>query len=89
MSIEDIRVFHGDDKAYQDWVDRNGGYVLTVRDAGGYMLHDSECGHLGRDGDLSLQLTKKQRRWAKSRHDLAAWVRQENGTDPLLCRSCM
>jgi hypothetical protein len=26
------------------------------------MLHDSECIHLGRDGDVTLQLTKRPRR---------------------------
>ena len=28
---EEITVFHDDDEAYEDWVARHGGYVLTER----------------------------------------------------------
>ena len=45
-----IRTFaHGDDAAYEEWVGQHGGYVLTQRSSrsGEFMLHDSECLHLG------------------------------------------
>jgi hypothetical protein len=87
--MDEPMLFYEDDAAYEDWVDHHGGYVLTVRAGGEYMLHDSECGHLGRDGDQTLELTKKPRRWAKDRRALAAWVETETGKKPLLCQSCM
>jgi hypothetical protein len=87
---EEIRTFHRQDREYEDWVEKYGGYVLTQSPTPpGYMLHDSECLHLGRDGDLSLHLTEKPRRWAKSRHALIGWTEREVGERPALCRTCM
>jgi hypothetical protein len=89
MSCDNIRVFHNDDKAYEEWVGRNGGYVLTISPGKpGYMLHDSECIHLSSD-DRAVHLTKKPRRWARFRRDLIAWTEDEVGERPKLCRTCM
>jgi hypothetical protein len=84
----EIKIFHHDDDAYESWVGKNGGYVLTLRSGGAYMLHDSDCMHLGRDTP-TLQLTNKPRRWARSRRTLADWAVTETGEKPLLCQTCM
>lgn len=89
MPAGEMKVFHNDDDVYEQWVYRNGGYVLTISPGGsGYMLHDSECLHLQKD-NTGMQLTKKPRRWAKYRRDLVEWVEQEVGQKPKLCRTCM
>jgi len=81
-------VFHNDDDAYESWVGRHGGYVLTERSRNGeFMLHDSDCSHLAKDNDIKL--TAKPRRWARYRADLETWVVAETGDKPLLCRTCM
>jgi hypothetical protein len=85
---DEPKLFQNDDAGYEDWVDHNGGYVLIVRSGGDYMLHDSDCSHLGRDGDVTLELTKKPRHWAKDRRMLAAWAEAGTGRKPLLCQSC-
>jgi hypothetical protein len=84
----EIRVFHNDDAAYERFVEQFGGYVLTERQSGGYMLHEAECGHLGRDGDVTLSLTKRPRRWARNKRLLIDWA-AEQGDRPQLCQSCM
>jgi hypothetical protein len=85
---EEIRVFHNDDAGYEAWVERYGGYVLTERPSGGYMLHESECSHLGRGRDMTLVLTKRSRHWAKARRPLSEWA-QAHGDRPQLCQSCL
>lgn len=89
MSDAQIIVFHDDDAGYEEWVSRHGGYVLTRRREAAYMLHHADCVHLGRDGDLSLKLTKRPRRWARERQPLIEWTQVETGSDPLRCQSCM
>jgi hypothetical protein len=88
MDGEEPRVFHNDDQAYEGWVAQHGGYVLTAPRRGEYMLHDSKCPHLGRDGDAALNLTRKPRRWARQQATLVAWTRRAVGTEPLSCRTC-
>jgi hypothetical protein len=89
MDDEEIKVFADDDHAYEEWVGRQGGYVLTERNRRGeYMLHDSGCSHLGK-GNEDLNLTRKPRQWAKQRRILVAWTERETGTKPLSCRTCM
>ncbi len=80
----------GDDDAYEDWVRRYGGYVLTARGgpAAEYMLHNANCGHL----ELAAgrwALTARPRRCAESRQPLVEWAKQETAAPPLLCQSCM
>lgn len=87
MDGEEIRVFHNNDQAYEEWVALQGGYVLTVRPQGEYMLHDSTCLHLGQFR-IARTLTRKPRRWARQQRTLAAWTEQETGAKPLLCRTC-
>ena len=87
MAAEDTIVFHNDDDGYEDWGRRHNGYVLTIRSTGGYMLHDCECTHLGKDTD-ELRITKKPRRCG-SRQDLVAWTEQETGSKPQFCQTCM
>jgi hypothetical protein len=55
MDGEEPRVFHNDDQAYEGWVAQHEGYVLTAPRRGEYMLHDSKCPHLSRDGDAALK----------------------------------
>lgn len=85
-----IRTFgKGEDAAYEEWVGRHGGYVLIERSgkSGEYMLHDSECPHLGLvPGTFSL--TRRPRRWARTRGALVDWAEQ-NGAKPQLCQTCM
>ena len=84
-----MKVFHNDDDAYEQWVGRMGGYVLTVSSGSpSYMLHDSDCIHL-QTGGMDIGLTKKPRRWAQYRRDLVEWVEQETTQKPKLCRTCM
>ncbi len=87
MDSEEIRIFHHDDQAYEEWVAQHGGYVLTKRSGGEYMLHDSECTHLGKD-KAALRLTRKPRRWAARRGTLVAWTEQETGLKPQPCGTC-
>jgi hypothetical protein len=90
MDGEDIKVFHNDDQAYEDWVARHGGSVLTARARKSeYMLRDAECGHLGRDNDSELRLTFKPRRWAKRSSSVVAWTMEATSAKPLFCQSCM
>ncbi len=70
-------------------MDTHGGYVLTTRPKGEYMLHLSDCGHLGRDGDTAVQLTAKPRRWASRRRPLIEWTVAETGHQPAFCNSCL
>ena len=87
MRGEEVRLFHNDDEAYEDWVVQHEGYVLTAPRQGEYMLHDSKCSHLGRD-DVALRLTRKPRRWAAQTGTLVAWTEQATGAKPLFCQSC-
>lgn len=83
----EIRTFHDDDEAYEEWVRSNSGYVLTERPRGEHMLHHSECTHL--TGDGTIRLTRRPRRCAKSRQALVAWAVEVTGRPPLRCQSCM
>jgi hypothetical protein len=87
MDGEEIRLFHNDDQAYEEWVAEHDGYVLTAPRRGEYMLHDSKCSHLGKD-KVALRLTRKPRRWARQQGTLVAWTEQAIGTKPLLCQTC-
>jgi hypothetical protein len=84
----EIQMFSkGDDAAYEEWVRRNVGYVLVER-SGGFMLHQSRCGHL----DLTpgqFTLTTNPRRCARSRKALTDFAEQRAGESPALCQSCM
>ena len=86
MSDDRIRLFENDDVAYQEWVDSNWGYMLIQRGPGEYMLHMSECSHLGGFGEV--QLTAKPRRWAPLKYDLIDWCRGATGAEPLECTTC-
>jgi hypothetical protein len=88
MGSDEIKTFHENDAGYEAWVARRGGYVLTVRGAGSYMVHISECGHLGRD-TVALRLTEKPRRWAQKRQTLIDWAVAEAGVGPAFCGTCM
>jgi hypothetical protein len=87
MDSEEIRVFHNDDHAYDEWVTQHEGYVLTAPRSGEYMLHDSKCPHLGRDR-VARRLTHKPRRWARQPGILIAWTEQATGAKPLVCQTC-
>ena len=87
MVSGDVITFHNDDDGYEQWVFRNDGYVLIQRTGRSFMLHDSECSHLGKDNDINL--TAKPRRWAKTRRVLVAWTEAEVGEQPLKCSNCM
>ncbi len=80
----------GDDTAYEAWVQKHGGYVLTERSPKeeGYMLHTADCTHLGlTTGRWSL--TGRPRRCSTMRRPLVDWAERESGTKPVLCQSCM
>ena len=83
-----IRVFRHEDIAYEDWIARHGGYVLVQRHPQEYMLHLSDCSHLGREHD-DIMLTEKPRRWAREGATLIKWTQEEIGSGPLRCQSCM
>lgn len=85
----EIATFAEDDAGYEAWTSKNGGYVLTSPRSGVFMLHDCDCIHLQRDGDITLTLTKKPRLCSRSRRALATWAEGEAGQKPLLCQSCM
>jgi hypothetical protein len=84
---DEIKLFHHDDRGYDEWITQHEGYVLTASDRGEYMLHTSDCFHLGRDKRARI-LTRKPRRWAKQEAPLIAWSEQKTGTAPLQCQSC-
>lgn len=85
----EVVTFADDDAGYEAWIDRNGGYVLRSPRTNAFILHDSECRHLQRDGDVTLVLTRQPRHCSRSRQALAAWAKSQTGEAPLLCRSCM
>lgn len=88
MTSEDMRTFHDDDEGYEAWVGQHGGYVLIDRGKNGFMLHISECSHLGRE-TIAIRLTERPRRWAAKRQTLIDWAVSETGERPKYCSSCM
>jgi len=79
----------GEEDAYERWVRRRGGYVLTEReeDAASFMLHDAECSHLGISDDESFRFSGP-RRCSELSRPLREWAEGETGMDPLKCQSC-
>lgn len=88
MRADKIKVFEGDDTGYEDWVEKNWGFVLIQRERGDHMIHMSTCTHLGRSTD-ELRLTHKPRRWAPIRHYLEDWCKEQTGRAPLRCTDCL
>ena len=83
----EIEAFNtGDEAAYERWVRRNDGYVLTERpeDAARFMLHEAGCSHL----DLSNVQLSGPRRCARLSRPLREWANAETGMEPLRCRTC-
>jgi hypothetical protein len=82
-----IRLFHNDDQAYDDWMAQHEGYVLTNPRRGEYWLHDSECAALGNFRDRR-SMTRKPRRWANQRRTLMEWTERETGAGAHICTRC-
>ena len=88
MDDEGTKVFHNDDRAYEQWVAQHGGFVLTAPRKGEYMLHEAACTHLG-TRDPRRRLTRKPRRWGERQETLVAWTEQAIGAKLILCQSCI
>lgn len=91
MSEQEIKRFHNQETEYVDWVDRNGGYILTNYTRGpGFSLHAAGCKHLGPYGASDIaKTTRKPRWWASSAQPLREFAREESGIDPHECALCM
>jgi hypothetical protein len=90
MSEQEIKRFHNQETEYVDWVDRNGGYILTNYTRGpGFSLHVAGCKHLGPYRSDVAKTTKKPRWWSSSAQPLREFARQESGSDPHECELCM
>jgi len=87
VAIPNIKTFRDDDNGYQTWVQRHGGYVLTQRSKGAYMLHHWECTHLGKDKSYR-SITRKPRRCG-DRRALVAWTQRSTGHQPQHCQTCL
>lgn len=85
---EEIKAFHDNDEAYEQWTAQHGGFVLTTPRMGQHMLHVAQCSHLGKETP-DLSLTRRPRWWCQRQEPLVAWTEAATGTAPLRCQSCM
>ena len=86
----DLDDFHDEDAAHGQWIDRNGGYVLTTKTrGGGFSLPMADCYRLGPYPNPRTRATRKARRWAASASSLRNWVRRQTGKDAWECLACI
>lgn len=71
------------------WIERNQSrYVISRKSASEATIHHAYCGHF-KHGNKSASLTRTMKVCSSSRRELDGWARENVGTLPKPCRSCM